>query len=78
MIPCFTELKAVDSTAAGDTFNSAFVLRYCCGATAKDAIVFAHAAAGLCVSKKGAQVSIPTLQEVNTFLNEAACSNNLK
>lgn len=67
-VPCFTQLKAVDSTAAGDTFGAAFAVKYCAGGSAQDSIVFAHAAAGLCVSRKGAQVSIPDLHEVEAFL----------
>lgn len=68
LIPCFNELEAVDSTAAGDTFSAAFSVSYCNGVNARDSIIFAHAAAGLCVSKKGAQIAIPTLSEVNEFL----------
>lgn len=68
LIPCFTRLAAVDSTAAGDTFGAAFAVRTCAGAEVREAIRYAHGAAGLCVSRKGAQSSIPTAAEVEAFL----------
>ena len=63
LIPCF-QVKAVDSTAAGDTFGAALAIRLCKGDEIHDAIRFAHAAAGICVSRLGAQVSIPREEEV--------------
>ena len=36
----------------------------------EDAILMAHAAAGICVSRQGAQVSIPTEDEMMQFLKE--------
>jgi ribokinase len=69
-IPCF-KVKAVDSTAAGDTFGAALAIRLCKGDEIREAIRFAHAAAGICVSRIGAQVSIPSEDEVKNFLREA-------
>lgn len=69
MIPCF-KVNAVDSTAAGDTFGAALAIQLCKGMEMEEAIHFAHAAAGICVSRKGAQISIPTEEEVIKFLNE--------
>lgn len=37
----------------------------------KQAIRFAHAAAGICVSRMGAQISIPNEGEVIEFLKKA-------
>ena len=68
-IECF-KVKAVDSTAAGDTFGAALAIRLCKGSKIEDAILFAHAAAGICVSRLGAQTSIPTEEEVENFLTE--------
>ncbi len=68
-IPCYTEIKAVDSTAAGDTFGAAFAVRYCMGADIRSSVQYAHAAAGICVSQRGAQSSIPDANEVARFLN---------
>lgn len=71
LIPCF-KVKAVDSTAAGDTFGAALAIRLCKGDSMQDAIRFAHAAAGICVSRMGAQVSIPRETEVAEFLKQEA------
>lgn len=68
-IECF-KVNAVDSTAAGDTFGAALAIRLCKGDKIEDAIRFAHAAAGICVSRMGAQTSIPTEKEVKDFLAE--------
>ena len=68
-IECF-KVNAVDSTAAGDTFGAALAIQLCKGMKMDNAILFAHAAAVICVSRKGAQVSIPTEKEVEEFLIE--------
>ncbi len=70
LIPCF-KVKAIDSTAAGDTFGAALAIRLCKGDEMKQAIRFAHAAAGICVSRMGAQISIPNEGEVIEFLKKA-------
>lgn len=69
LIECF-KVKAIDSTAAGDTFGAALAIRLCKGSKIEDAILYAHAAAGICVSRLGAQTSIPTEKEVEAFLEE--------
>lgn len=68
-IECF-KVNAVDTTAAGDTFGAALAVQLCKGMKMEDAILFAHAAAGICVSRKGAQIAIPTEEEVENFLVE--------
>ena len=68
-IPGF-KVDAVDSTAAGDTFGAALAIGLCKGKPIEAAIVTAHAAAGICVSRQGAQVSVPTEAEVEQFLRE--------
>ncbi len=73
-IPCF-KVKAVDSTAAGDTFGAALAIRLCKGDDIRTAIRFAHAAAGICVSRIGAQISIPSEKEVVNFLKEKEYSH---
>ncbi|MGC4018225.1 MAG: hypothetical protein QM793_02610 [Muricomes sp.] len=45
-------------------------IRLCKGDGVKEAIRFAHAAAGICVSRMGAQVSIPKEEEVEEFLSQ--------
>lgn len=68
-IPCF-KVNAIDSTAAGDTFGACLAIELCKGVPMEKAIVTAHAAAGICVSRQGAQISIPTEEEVKQFLEE--------
>lgn len=61
-------VQAVDTTAAGDTFNGGLVTALLEGKTYTEAIRFAHAAAAISVTRKGAQPSIPTRKEVLEFL----------
>jgi len=61
-------VQAVDTTAAGDTFNGAFLTALLDGKSTQDAIRFAHAAAAISVTRKGAQPSIPTRDETIAFL----------
>ena len=67
IVPGF-RVQAVDTTAAGDTFNGAFVTALLEDKPLAQAIRFAHAAAALSVTKKGAQPSIPTRKETLAFL----------
>ncbi len=71
IIPGF-RVDAVDTTAAGDTFNGAFVTALLEGKSAKDAIRFAHAAAAISVTRMGAQTAIPNRKEVEQFLNNSS------
>ncbi|MCS6175506.1 ribokinase [Shewanella baltica] len=59
-----------DTTAAGDTFNAGVLTGLLQGKTLNEAIVFAHGAAAISVSRFGAQTSIPLLAEVDAFLAE--------
>ena len=63
-------VKAVDTTAAGDTFNGALLTGFLENKSLQDAIMFAHAAAAITVTGVGAQTSIPHQQQVQTFLEE--------
>ncbi|MGL5974109.1 MAG: PfkB family carbohydrate kinase, partial [Aeromonas sobria] len=67
LIPGF-RVEAVDTTAAGDTFNGALLAAELAGAEFSDAVRFAHGAAALSVTKFGAQSSIPSKAEVDAFL----------
>jgi ribokinase len=66
-IPGFV-VTPVDTTAAGDTFNAAFAVALAEGATLHAAARFAHGAAAISVTRFGAQSSIPTRAEVDSFL----------
>ena len=61
--PC-VKVKAVDTVAAGDTFNGAFVVALAEGKGVDEAIAFAQAAAALAVTRPGAQSSVPVRREV--------------
>ncbi|ROM79223.1 ribokinase [Pseudomonas brassicacearum] len=60
-------VKAVDTTAAGDTFVGGFAAALASGENEVDAIRFGQVAAALSVTRAGAQPSIPTLLEVQAF-----------
>jgi ribokinase len=58
------EVKAVDTTAAGDIFNGALAVALNEGKEVKDATAFACRAAALSVTRKGAQSSAPYKKEL--------------
>ncbi len=60
-------VKAVDTTAAGDTFVGGFAAALASGKTEAEAIRFGQVAAALSVTRAGAQPSIPTLSEVQAY-----------
>ena len=60
-------VDAVDTTAAGDTFNGAFVTALAEGTPEAEAIAFANKAAAISVTRKGAQTSIPTREELDAW-----------
>jgi len=62
------EVKAVDTTGAGDVFNGAFTVALSAEKSFKEAVKFANAAAALSVTKLGAQPSIPNVNEIEKFL----------
>ena len=59
------KVKAVDTTAAGDTFCGGLCVAISEGKDLKAATEFATAAAALAVQKMGAQSSIPLRKEIN-------------
>ena len=68
-VPGF-KVQAIDTIAAGDTFNGAFVTALLEGREVSDAIRFAHAAAAIAVTRKGAQPSVPWRKEIDEFLRQ--------
>lgn len=68
-VPGF-KVKAIDTIAAGDTFNGALVTALLEGKRMDDAIRFAHAAAAIAVTRKGAQPSVPWRKEIDEFLSQ--------
>jgi ribokinase len=57
--------RIVDTTAAGDCFNAAFVVSLAEGKEPKEAILYATAAASVSVTRFGAQSSIPDKEETD-------------
>ncbi|UYP73397.1 ribokinase [Pantoea dispersa] len=68
-IPGFS-VQAVDTIAAGDTFNGAFITARLEGVAMQDAVRFAHAAAAIAVTRPGAQPSVPWRTEIDAFLQQ--------
>ena len=62
------KVKAVDTTAAGDTFVGGFAAALVNGQSEAQAIRFGQVAAALSVTRDGAQPSIPTLNDVQGFV----------
>lgn len=59
------KVKAVDTTAAGDTFNGALVVALAEGHTLVEAVQFANRAAAFSVTKLGAQASAPARSDLD-------------
>ncbi len=65
MIPAL-KVRAVDTTAAGDTFNGALAVALSEKRSLHEAIAFACRAASISVTRIGAQSSIPHRQEIES------------
>lgn len=63
------KVEPVDTVAAGDVWNGAFAVALSEGQTKASAGRFANAAAALSVTRAGAQASMPSRSEVDTFLS---------
>jgi ribokinase len=59
----------VDSTAAGDAFNGGFAVALMRGKSVRESAVYASAVAALSVTRRGAQPSMPSAEDVARFLN---------
>lgn len=69
IVPAY-HVKAVDTTAAGDTYTAAFIIKYNECGDIKKSMKFASAASAIVVTRLGASVSIPARAEVDRFLAE--------
>lgn len=61
-------VKAVDTVAAGDSFNGALAKCIADGKDLAEAVRYANAVGALAVTKQGAIPSLPTAEEVDEFL----------
>ena len=59
------DVKAVDTTGAGDCFVGAVAAQLAGGSSIGDALDYANAAASICVQRMGAAPSMPTKDEVD-------------
>lgn len=64
------DVKAVDTTAAGDAFNGAFAAALMNGRSPLEAASWASAVAAISVTRPGAQPSMPIPSEVDRFLED--------
>jgi ribokinase len=60
-------VEAVDATAAGDAFNGALAHGLASGKELREAVELANRAAALSVTRLGAQPSLPTRKELESF-----------
>ena len=70
LIPAFS-VKAVDTTAAGDTFIGSFAASLLAGGQLHEAVRYGCAAAALSVQRFGAQTSMPSKKEIEAFLDKS-------
>lgn len=68
-VPGF-KVQAIDTIAAGDTFNGALMTALLEDKPLPEALRFAHAAAAIAVTRKGAQPSVPWRNEIDDFLRQ--------
>jgi ribokinase len=67
LVPAFS-VNAIDTTAAGDAFNAGFATALMLGKSPLDSAAFAAAVAAISVTRIGAQPSMPSMAEVEEFL----------
>ena len=70
LVPSY-KVKAVDTTAAGDAFNGAFATALLRNNDPVAAVKYASAVAAISVTRPGAQPSMPSPTEVDSFLANA-------
>jgi len=65
-------VQAVNTVAAGDSFNGALATQIINGKDMGETLRYANAVGALTVTKDGAIPSLPTYQEVGEFLQKQA------
>ena len=69
LVPAFV-VNAIDTTGAGDAFNAGFATGLMLGKSPLDSATFAAAVAGISVTRVGAQPSMPSMKEVEQFMEK--------
>jgi sugar/nucleoside kinase (ribokinase family) len=69
-----SDVRVVDSTAAGDAFTGALAVAMSQGTDWPEALRFANAAGALCCSKFGAQPALPDRRAVERMLRTGAAT----
>lgn len=64
------KVKAIDTVAAGDAFNGGFAAAFSEGKTIEETMVWANACGALSTTKPGAQPSMPSRQELTSFIKK--------
>jgi ribokinase len=64
------KVKAVDTTAAGDTASGGLAVGLSKGQSIEEAIKFGSLCASIACTKRGAQMSVPSIDEVNEYLKK--------
>ena len=67
--------KAVDTTAAGDSFNAGFAAGLAMGMDLKRAVRLGNAAGALAVTAFGAQDGMPSLEQAEKLISEQWIEN---
>ncbi len=69
-------VQALDTTAAGDALNAGFAVALASGMKLEEALQRATAVAAISVMRAGAQPSLPTLDELDIFLQKRTCATS--
>jgi len=68
IIPAY-QVKAIDTTGAGDAFNGGLLTALAEGKTLREAARFANALAAISVQRIGTTPSMPTREEIDAFIS---------
>jgi ribokinase len=72
------KVRVVDTTAAGDAFTGSLAVGLGLRHDLRNCAIFANRAAALCVTKMGAQPSMPTMEEVCAFVPTEGNSRRIR
>ena len=65
----YDSIKVVDTTGAGDAFSGGLLCALGEGRSLSDAVAFANVVSNLSVSRLGTSTSMPTRDEIDSFMN---------